>query len=321
MFGTLLLLASAQAAPIELVRTFVKNEQSRYSVRGNLTVESRSGELKTFMPQDIGYSYDFTTTVQSLDADGNARILYERPTLTQVDGETADTPVQRKVERLNWRNLLVVSTLNELLDFKEAPKTPRQSRAIRPEPQQVFRLPIEEFTSELQRLALFIGPVSDSLDFNPKFPLDAVKVGDTWKRTMGFQPQRLKGSERVAVQRIDYTYTYRGIRTENGKPFRVIEAGIDFNTDLAEYFNQILDLKKENSPIKSIPVTFKSTIEFFLDPKTNRTIEAYARSQGGFRLFIGQTQEEAMREAEVEERFRGETTMKLTSFRIVPPPK
>jgi hypothetical protein len=163
----------------------------------------------------------------------------------------------------------------------------------------------------LYRLALFNGPVESSLDFAPKFPFWDVAPGDTWKRTAGYQPQALKSKKgQQAVQRLDYTYTYRGEVTENGKTFQRVTADLNLNTDLAPWATQYLTSNSNRPQLSKMPMQLKASIEFDLDPNTFDTVSARAYSQGGFQVYLSNDPTEIY----FESRLKGTTTLSLRSL-------
>jgi hypothetical protein len=148
------------------------------------------------------------------------------------------------------------------------------------------------------------------MDFSPKLPYDEVVPGDTWKRTVGYSPQKLgaKG-EKLAVQRLDYTYTYRGMVGSGAKRFHRVTAELALKTDLAAFIHQTFNVKPDVTGLKEIPMSFKGSITFDLDPKTHRTVAAEAVSEGDFRVVSTTFPEDP----EIEEKFKGRTTMRLVT--------
>lgn len=293
--------AKPAAKPVVLGRVFRAGEADRYRVTARLTAERKQPGLETTIPQDIDISYEFSLAVRSLKADGIAEVLYARPIFTVVEGESFGLPERKSVTKDKTRQILTLSPLNEILDSKEEKKAKWRTASGRRR-QGDF---LGQFVNELRRLALFVGPPSSALDFNPRFPLDPVKPGDTWKRTVGYSPQKLSGKESQAVQRLDYLYTYDGLVTVNGKPFRRVTATLDFTTDLGAFFNQLVEAKAEQTGLFKVPMTLKAKIEFNLDPKTNRTVSAFATSTGSYELFTTQDKDEPL----FGEKMRGSTRM------------
>jgi hypothetical protein len=156
--------------------------------------------------------------------------------------------------------------------------------------------------------------MESSLDFAPKFPFNDVLPGDTWKRTVGYQPQALKGKkgQQPVIQRLDYTYTYKGLVNVEGKTFQRVTADLSLNTDLAAWANQDAskDSKDDGPQLSKMPMTLKATIEFDLDPKTFDTVAARAYSQGGFQVYMS----DAPGQVYFESKLKGSTTLSLRSI-------
>lgn len=320
--------------PVTLSRTFVKGEKLQYGIASNLHTEQRQLGLQTFIPIDIDFNYKFTTEVTNLKGDGVAEIHYRRPNIVETHEQTFDKPETKTTEPIDWNLILLVSPINKLLDTKDL--TPKKTPP-KPTPtgggdggdggnlrytlaggltQGSLGGLLDQFIGEVHRLALNIGPL-EVLDFAPSLPLDDVKVGDTWKMTVGYQPQKLKGKEgKQAVQRLDYTFTYKGVVEENGKKFYRVAASLDLNTDLGAFINQIIDKKPEESHLKSIPLTLKQNIDYDLDLGNKRTVRATSKSSGGFSINITDTEE-----AVEEEKFTGLTEMKLLASGMATPTK
>lgn len=306
---------AAVAAPIDLSRVFAKGEKGQYLVKSEIQVESRGPGLLTWMPQDLGVQYKFTYAVTEMKTDGIAVLRYERPTMTWTEGETFTSPEVRRVEKTDMKVDATVSPINELLELKDLnPKKPPPAERARATTQPLeggaagAQDVIGQFVGEVHRLALFLGALDSSLDFSPKLPYDAVEPGATWKRTVGYSPQALAGKGgQLAVQRLDTTYTYKGPVEVDGKRYHRVDADLALDTDLAQFINQLMDLKPEQSGLKQIPLRLKATIEFDLDFQTRRTVRAKAKSEGGFSIVATQRPSEPV----YEERFKGTTTLSL----------
>lgn len=320
-FVALTIMSSAPQEPVTLHRNFVKGEKLRYDLKSSINAESRVRGLETWMPDNVDIQYQFTTEVTEMKADGIADLKYLRPTTTEIAGETARRPPLKKVDKTNLEFLLTVSPANEIIKVKDLTKK-ETSAAAKPKPplkwmhgmattetvQDTLTQVLGNFVGEVYRLSLFLGPIDSSLDFSPKLPFDEVAVGDTWKRTAGYSPQKLQGSgDKVAVQRMDYTYTYRGMTESQGKKVHRVTAEIDLKTDLAEFVHQTYRVDSDVTGLKEIPLEFKGLIEFDLDPKTHRTLRAFGTSAGGYRVILVQLPNEAVQ----EEKFRGRTILKL----------
>lgn len=310
-------LALNSADTVTLSRNFKLGEKLAYSVNGHISIEQRQIGLNTFIPEDLDLGYKFTVETVQLKADGIADVIYLRPSITQTEGETFDAPPKTTIEKLNQRVRITVSPINEILKVVDetAPKKKKVRNWL--VGRQEGANPFLPFISEVQRLALFFGPLDSSLDFNPKFNFDEVKVGDSWKRTVGFSPQKLKGKNNQAVQRLDYTYVYKGEVTSNGKTVRRVEAKLELDTDLAEFYHQLTESKPSDTGLGKFPLKFSGVILFDIDPKTGRTLLAQATSTGGFSLF---TIDDAV-DAKLEQKFKGKTKMTLDAVTAVPPKK
>jgi hypothetical protein len=303
----LVLLITPQAKPVELLRKFAVGEKSAYSVNAEMTVESRSGSLNTFIPEDITIRYLFNTEVTKLETDGFAKMRFIRPTITEIEGETFERPPKTKIEKLNQDVLLTVSPINEVTDVKDLAKKPVTTKGGgRWMTGATQANPIGQFIGDIYRLVLFIGPFDSSLDLAPKLPLDEVNIGDTWKKTVGYQPQTLKGTQKKAVQRLDYTYKYEGPKTVNGKQIIRISAVMDLDTDLGAFINQLIGEDASKTGLKGIPLQVKGRIDFDLEPKTLKTLLAVAKTEGGFKVLLTDDDDPI-----AEERFKGQTVLKL----------
>lgn len=313
----LTLLATSALLPMQAVslhRVFAKGEKLQYSVKSTLQSESRGGGLLTWMPEDLDILYKFTTSVTELKADGIAQVRYDRPTVTEVTGETAVSPPKSRTEKVDFKLDLTVSPINELLEIKDLnPKKPppvaarwsNSGRAgVAPSTQDL----IDTFVGEVYRLSLFQGSIDTALDFSPKLPYDDVKPGDTWKRTAGYSPQALSGKAgQLAVQRLDYIYTYDGVMESDGKKVHRVTARLALKTDLASFANQIMKTTPEKSGLKTIPLQLDASIAFDLDLATRKTLKALAKSEGGFSIVLTQSPDKPVH----EERLKGHTRLSL----------
>jgi len=318
------LLSPALGAPVKLNRTFIKGEKLRYDVKSTINAEARQLGLETWMPEDFDIQYQFTTEVVEMKADGIADLKYLRPTTTEIAGETAARPPQKKIDKTNLDMLLTVTPVNEILKIKDlAKKDPPAKPAAKPKPPVRWIVPetglppqdtlsqiLGTFVGEIYRLSLFLGPLDSSLDFSPKLPFDEVEVGETWKRTAGYSPQKLQGKgDKLAVQRMDYTYTYVGVLESQGKTVHRITADIELKTDLAEFVHQTYGVKSDVTGLKEIPLEFKGKLEFDLELKSHRTLRAFGTSEGGYKVMVVQLPNQPVQ----EEKFKGRTILKLVN--------
>ncbi|MBN9503928.1 MAG: hypothetical protein BGO01_11810 [Armatimonadetes bacterium 55-13] len=316
--------APSQGEGVLLARVHKMGEKLEYSIKSSLSAQHRQRGLETWIPEDFDINYGFTTEVKALKADGIADMIYKRPTMTMITGETFDSPPKTEVEKTNLNFLMTVSPANEILGTKdlnppkkETPKKKggsalwRTSAAGRQIPM------IGQFIQEIHRLSLFAGSFDSSLDFSPRFPFQKLKVGDTWKRTVGYSPQKLKGKDgKTVVQRLDYTYTYKGVVDSNGKKVQRVEGDCVLNSDLATFINETFDVNSDVTGLKTIPLKFKAHIDFDLDPATMKTLTAIAQTEGGFQVIITDFPNDPVE----EETFKGRTVLSLTKATIVKQP-
>lgn len=312
-------------AETDLGRVFTKGEKLSYQFRSTLNLEMRSGNLQTWIPEDHDINYDFSFQVSDLKGDGVAVLHYLRPTMTEIEGETVNSAPIPKVEKVNLDYQLNVSPSNEIIDIKDlSQKKPVKKGGgnlfvLRrsPEARQGLRGFVSQFVGEIYRLSLFVGGVDSGLDFAPKMPFEPAKIGETWKRTVGFTPQKLRGKEgKMEMQRIDYTYTFKGlVDSDNKKVFRV-EATTSINSDLAQYVFQVFNMKAEDTDLKKALLTMQAKIEFDLDPKTRHTLQARAKSTAGFSVIL-----DKMEQPYEEVKMKGSSTLTLAKREIVPEPK
>lgn len=292
-----------------------------YDIKSQLQIEQRQQGLETFIPEDFDMNYQFTLQVVAMKADGIAQVIYKRPAMTLIEGETFDSAPVTTIEKSNLNFTLTLSPINEILEFKEnkpepkpAPKkAPKKASWLSGTATNSAQDPIMQFINELHRLALFTGNFDSALDFSPKLPFSEVQVGETWKRTVGYQPQRLKDRQgKSAVQRLDYTFTYRGPVSVGGKTVQRVTAELNLDTDLAEWANQLVGPRPDDGgdALKRLPLRLKAAIEFDLDLKTGHTLEARAKSEGGFKVFLTGSPSVAA----FEQNLRGKTAMKLKSL-------
>jgi hypothetical protein len=312
------LVAGQQSPPkaVTLSRVFANHAKYAYDVKSHITLENRAREIETFIPLDYDLNYSFTAEVQQMKTDGIAVLRYQRPSMTQIEGTPDTIRPEVTTKKVNFNYTLTVSPINEILDKVDVVKaSPSKKPALLNSPylnRQAGTDEIQQFVSELYRLALFNGPIESSLDFSPKFPFWDVAPGDTWKRTVGYQPQALKGKkgQEQVVQRLDYTYTYRGMVTANGKSFQRVTADLNLNTDLASWAKQYMTPSPNEPQLSRMPMTLKATIEFDLDPKTFDTVAARAYSNGGFKVFMSDEPNQAL----FESKLNGTTTLSLRSL-------
>ncbi|MBS1705129.1 MAG: hypothetical protein JST40_04590 [Armatimonadetes bacterium] len=298
-------LAHTAAEPVELSRKFTMGEKASYKVTNALLVEHRNYMLDTFIPENQGFEYVFGTTVEKIGADGVATMRYARPTMTFIQGESAESDEKRKVEKVNFDLRLDVSSVNDLLnveDLSEAKKKP----AKKPSSGQWLRsmsasaaaqTMVQQFIGQIFQLAQMGGGLQGAMDFAPRLPIRPVVPGDKWKTTVGFSPQKLSGDAKgkQAVQRIDYTMTYKGLGDLNGKQVYLVQADLKLDTNLVDYFKQ-LD-PDVGEVLSKLPIQLDATIMYSLDMGTRATLKGDMSATGKYEVYVttldGQAYEEA----------------------------
>jgi hypothetical protein len=311
--------AVAQEKTYDISRKFTVGESLTYTTKTEFTEEQRSGELQTMLPNDeeIGYTHKFVVT--KMKADGIAQGVYTRPTMTIVLGDTNLSAAKTMVLPVNYKFEMDVSPINQILTMKDLvpPKPTKPGNIVRlrslrqTNGDNYAAGMLFQYVQELEQLAFFVGPVNSGLDFAPKTPFDEVKIGETWKETVSYTPQKLIGGNgKIGVQRLDYTYTYLGIKpSKSGKDVHKVIAGVKLDTNMVEYAQQLTGGKNSASVIKSAPLKFEAKIEFDLDLATRHTILAKAETTGGYEIILKN------REQPISElKFKGRTTVKLDNW-------
>lgn len=309
---------TAQPATVDLSRVFSKGQTLNYQVRTRMVIEQRQGDVNTFIPSDLDLNYDFSVAVQDVKPSGFASVVYRRPTMTIIEGETADEPPKTMVQRTNMNFAVDLSPINEIGGLRDLnpparPSGSGSSRVVSAAPvSSAAQVDIvSQFAGELQRLALFVGNFDSALDFNPKLPYEEAKVGETWKRTVSYQPQVMSGTRnQMAMQRLDMTYTYVGLVQSEGKQVHRITASVKLDSDAGAFINQMMGMSPDQSGLNRLPLKLDTQIEFDLDKDTRHTIRAVARTDSSWSLMLS-----GMTRPVVEERITGRATMRLTSIK------
>jgi len=308
--------ASPQEA-IVLNRVNKGGEIQKYSVKSTLDLEVKEIGMDYFLPDTFDLNYDFSIEVKKEKVDGIVEAIYKRPAMTLIEGATAESPSKKSVEKVDMQFRVDLSPINKLLAIEDiAPKKPATAanrgglRAMG-----VGNLaPIQgdfigQFVGELQRLALFVGSLESSMDFQPKLPIFEVAKGDTWKETVSYSPQKLanKGGKTV-MQRLDYVYVYDGVIDVKGVKMHRITATLDMNADMAQFMKDNMGAGEFNkSGLKEIKFHLKAKIEYDLDLQTRKTQRAVGNSEGGFKLVVTEYPNTPV----IEQKLRGQTVMTL----------
>ncbi|MDI9641196.1 hypothetical protein QPK87_05930 [Kamptonema cortianum] len=314
-------LGVAQNQPADLSRKFTKGQTFAYEVRSHMIDEVKQGELAIGIPSEVDINYDFTYTISDVKPSGFATLHYKRPWLDEVQGETADRPPKTTRIKMDYNLELSLSPINEVTGVKDlnppnktgggslqSAKLARILKGAGVAPAQVDI--VGQFSQELYRLALFIGPLDNSLDFNPKMPFEEAKIGDTWQRTVSYQPQTLKGSadNQQAMQRLDLTYVYDGIVESRGKKVHRVSASYKLDSDAALFINQMMRMKPSESGLEKFPLQIETKLIFDLDLQTRDTLYAESNTKGHWSLkVIGRN------DPVVESDFKGKSILRMVS--------
>lgn len=292
-------------APVQLTRRFTAGDIDTYTVQAVLKSETRANGLQTWLPSEQRISYGFTTTVKQVLPDGSAMVNYKRPTLTVFEDDGFGSAGEKKQEKVNWDINLTLSPVSRILDSKDATKKARFAAKVE-NLKKAEDQDLDEYISEVYRMALLCGGLTSSLDIAPPLPLKKVAVGDTWKSTLSYQPQKLRGSE-MAVQRVDLTYRYDGTGSFRKTAVQKVSATLELKSDFAKWLLQDSSEVDEDDAKLKMPISLKVNLQFSLDAKTLKTLFATAQSEGQIQLFTADSAETA----EIEEKFKGTTTMLL----------
>jgi hypothetical protein len=323
MLSAALALSLASPTPaVELYRQWKAGTTLSYQVLSHLYTEQRHYETSVFIPDEMDQNYKFTFQVKDVTDEGFATVEYKRPTIEIIEGETVEHPPRKRTEDLNEHLEIEMSPVNALTAVKDlAPKKPekdgggfartmlRLRDAGMPETTQIV---LGSFIGDLYRMALFIGDPETSVDFGPYLPLLEVEVGDTWKHTAAYQPQKLKDKKgKMAPQRIDYTYTYKGVGELDGKKVHQITAVLALDTDIAPYINDLLGMTSARSGLRGLKMKLQAQMEFDLDFETKHTLAVRANSTGSFAIEVTELPNVPV----IEENVKGRTRLKLVSIK------
>lgn len=314
---TLALIASSPDDAVNLNRVNKPGEIQKYKVFSHLNIEQKQLGMDYFLPEKFDMNYDFSLDVKKEKADGIVEAIYKRPTMTQIEGETGESEAKTKVEKVDIQLKVDLSPINKLLNIVDlSPKKddPKKKDGLWMGSRPAGISPVQgdflgSFIGELQRLALFVGSIDSSMDFQPKLPLFEVTKGETWKETVSYSPQKLKSkSGKTVMQRLDYVYTYEGVVESKGIKVHRISATLDMNADMAQFMKDNMGAAEFSaSGLKEISFALKAKIDYDLDLQTRRTLRAEGNSEGGFKIVVTQYPDEPV----VEQKLKGKTTMTL----------
>ena len=106
IISSVLALGLLRADTANLGRVFKAGEKQEYAIAAHLLIEARDIGLLTWVPEELDINYKFNTEVKESKADGIVDMVYLRPTMTQIEGETADSPPKSKVEKTDRKSVV-----------------------------------------------------------------------------------------------------------------------------------------------------------------------------------------------------------------------
>ncbi|MCU0317381.1 MAG: hypothetical protein MUC92_12385 [Fimbriimonadaceae bacterium] len=314
---------------VDINRQFTVGQRLNYQVRSSLLLEIQEYGRPFFQPVDQEVNYDFYQAVTGIDEAGFAKLEYSRTMFEFVMGESSLGPRASTKENPKDRFELRLSRVNAITDFKQiqAPKPAsgrsggamellqriQLSRALAragatPEMQVSVPPFLLNFANDMRRLALFVGSFESSMDFAPMLPLRSPRLGETWRQTVSSAPQQLRGKNQQAVQRVDVTYKYDGLVTENGQRFHKVTGVYSLDSDAAAYVNQVVGATPAETGLRRMPLKLDGKLTFLLDEKTRHTVRGTAEAKGGWSIIITQLDQPIL-----EERISGRSTLRLAS--------
>lgn len=313
VIGILTISLTPSEDAVQLGHVYTKGEKLQYSVKANLKTQIHTRGVEQWIPEDLDINYKFTTETLELKPDGIAVVRYLRPSMTVIEGETFTAPPKTTIEKTNLNYVLTLSAINETITLKDETPKPKKTGgggglALHSLAPTTLQAGIGGFVGEVERLCLAVSPGDSGIDLAPKLSIDKVKVGDTWKRTVAYEPQKLKGKDgKQAVQRLDFTFVYKGVVDSNGRKVHRVTANIDLSTDLGDFINEATGLDPNQTGLKKFPLTMKGAVDFDLDLKTMKTLSGVFNSEGGFKIFTVDDAEEPS----FEQKFVGKTQLTL----------
>ncbi len=315
MIATALLasaIVSSQDQPVELYRQFKKGEKLEYEIKSHLLTEIKQIGAAFFLPRSLDINYKYSIDVKDVKNEGFADIIYRRPSMTQIDGETADSGPVTDTQNVNWQLAMTISPINEITNLTDLTEDGGVSPTLFS--RLGFAAPMGgggqisvPFVDELYRMVLFVGSLDSALDLAPKLHFTEVAPGDTWQRSVSYLPQVVKGSkDDHQVQRLDYTYTYNGLADYDGKKAHKITGVLHLDTDAAKFINQAQGTLPSQSGLEKLPMKLDTEVVFYLDEKSKHTLSARATSKGSWSIKLAGIDQPIR-----EERISGRTSLKL----------
>ncbi|HWP31780.1 MAG TPA: hypothetical protein VNK96_08695 [Fimbriimonadales bacterium] len=288
------LVGAQSTEAIDIERKFRKGEKHTFQFVSKMTIEFRGVPLETFLPFGVTYSYAYTMETERLKPDGAADVRFKRPNIKIREGETVDSPPKMEVINRPQNLLLTFSRKNQLLTLKdESPKEKKKAGTGGGGGEPAFwsasfgnaQLDVTSWIAELRSLGAFVN----FFDWGPVLPVHPVKVGDTWKETVGYVPATLKSGAdkgRNIMTRIDYTYVYKGNTTREGKKRAWIQGTLHHDSDAAPFVADLLGIELKFAPFKEIKLQMDATVDYYLDPETFAVYEIEGTSKGNTSITI-----------------------------------
>ncbi len=319
----LLSIATPRLEAIELYKQWKPKTTLTYQVKSHMFAESRHYMTSIFIPEDLDQNYTFTLEVGAVTSEGFANVVYKRPKMEIIEGETAERGSLTTIEEINEHYVLTMSPVNAITDLKDL--TPKKKvgdgggsltwlRATNPFVDLDPQIPdlLGQFIGDLYRLALFIGNAETSVDFGPRLPLLEVEPGDTWNITASYQPQKLAGKDgKMATQRLDYVYKYEGPAETDGKKVERVSATLHLENDIAPFINDLLGVGPTRSGLRGLKMKLDAKMEFDLDPITRNTLAIRADSIGSYAIEVTKVPDRPVEEGKL----KGRTRLKLLSIK------
>jgi hypothetical protein len=278
--------ALAQDTPVDLVRTFKAGDKATYAFNSRVQFEYRQVPLETFIPESATYMYTINAAVEKMKPEGVADVRMKRPNISVRMGETFERPPETIVLIKDVNHLITLSRKNQVLDFEDFTPRPKEKdgdgggETLRSmSASGALQLDIMGWMTQLRQLAAFVN----FFDNGPILPNGPVVIGDSWKETVGYAPLTVQAGAdkgKNINSRIDYEMTYRGKAVRNGNSYYHIEGIIAQDTDAAPYLADLMGVKLESSPIKSVKLKLDGKVDYYLDISTMAPVEIVATSNG-----------------------------------------
>jgi hypothetical protein len=126
---------------------------------------------------------------------------------------------------------------------------------------------------------------SELINYGPRLPYYAVKVGDTWQSTVTALPGQTAGTDPSqrgpGRTRVDVTFRFDGLKQRNKTKVWVIHGSYSADLDLKSYFLEgapqfLLQL----NPITTATIKVKGELDYYVEPKLGNMVLADGTSTG-----------------------------------------